>query len=132
MIYSYTASSEDYQTTTAEDSILKKEQDRILVFGIISVGLVAIFLAAAVVILVILLIRKKQLYTINNQYPLNDIMFRHPLSTTSTDHDSVEENKVPKVPIYEEILLQNASEWNQYEKVDTSRCPAYEASGITD
>ena len=132
LVYSYIAS-EDYQTTMADDSILKKEQNCILVFGIISIGLVAIILAGAVVTLATLLLRKKlcvQLYTINDQYHLYDIMFRHPLSTTSTD--SVEENKVPKVPVYEEIPLQSASEWNQYEKIDISRCPAYEASIITD
>ena len=118
----------NYQTMV-EDSILKlkKEQNRILMFGIISVGLAAIIFAGAVVILVILLLRKEfkvrvRSYTINSQYHLYDKIFRRRLTTSRR----VEEDKAPKVPVYENIKLQDVSEWSQCEKIDTSRCPAYD------
>ena len=101
-------------------------------FGIISVGLAAIIFAGAVVILVTLLLRKEfkvrvQSYTINCLYHLYDKIFRRPLTTARR----VEEDTVPKVLVYDNIQLQDASKWSQYEKIAISRCPAYDFDSVT-
>jgi hypothetical protein len=107
--------------------------NNILVFGIITIAMVAIILVGAVVILVILLLRKKlrihaaQSYTVNNdEYRLYDKISRGPLSTNP--RGNVQQNNVPKEPVYEDIQFQDENEWDDYEKVDISRCPAYEES----
>lgn len=147
MAYFYTAISDDHQTnpvtvknyksTMMVEGTMPAEQNHNinLIFGIITTVMVVIILVGAVVILATLFLRKKlgicaiQSHTVNyDQDHLYDKIFR---ATSSTNpRENVQQNKVTKVPVYEEVQLQDAiaNESDQYEKVEFSRCPAYEES----
>ena len=102
----------------------------------ITVVMVVIILVGAVIILATLLLRKKlrihaaiqsHIQVVDyDQDHLYDKIFRDTSSTNP--RENVQQNEVPKVPVYAEVQLQDANESDQYEKVDFSRCPAYEES----
>ena len=109
--------------TFPEGTDPQKDQNRILLFGIIVSGLAAFILASAVIILMVLLVRKKhhaQSYTVDDG--VYDTINRYPLSTTGC---SVHKQTKLNVPVYENIQLGNANEYDS-EKIKFSRCPAYE------
>jgi hypothetical protein len=101
----------------------------ILVFGIITIAMVAAILVGVVVILATVLIRKKlrihtgRPYTVNDQSHLYDKIFMQ--ASTINYRDNLQESKVSKPPVYEDIELWDADKEDQYE---ISRCPAYEES----
>ena len=97
----------------------KKDQNQVLLFGVITSGLAAFILASAVIVLVVLLVRKKhhaESYNIDN-----DVYDRSTIDYSR----SVHKQKILNVPAYENIKLQNANKSGS-ERFEFTKCTAYE------